>query len=203
MRRFIEGVFEAVLWNSRFVVVVAVVASIAAALGVFYVVTVDVYYAIVHLLDYASPTLSEAARQEIRNNTLTHVVEAVDGYLLATVLIIFALGLYELFVSDLDVARSSKAASKVLVIDTLDDLKNRLAKVILMILVVKLFENAVRTRMDTALELVYLGGAIALVGVALYLTHGGEAHGPGKSASGEAGGTSRSRPSRGDTEHTS
>jgi len=182
MRRLIETTFESLLWNSRFVVVVAVLASIAAALGVFYVVTVDVVYAIVHLLDYASPAMSEAARQEVRNNTLTHVVEAVDGYLLATVLIIFALGLYELFVSDLDVARRSRAASKVLVIDTLDDLKNRLAKVILMILVVKLFENAVRTEMVSALELVYLGAAIALVGVALYLTHGGESHGPGKSA---------------------
>jgi uncharacterized membrane protein YqhA len=182
MRRWIERVFESLLWNSRFVVVVAVLASMAAALGLFYVVTVDVYYAIVHLIDYADPGMSEAARQEIRNNTLTHVVEAVDGYLLATVLIIFALGLYELFVSDLDQARNSRAASKVLVIDTLDDLKNRLAKVILMILVVKLFENAVRTKMETALELVYLGGAIALVGVALYLTHGGEGHGAGKSA---------------------
>jgi uncharacterized membrane protein YqhA len=149
-------------------------------------VTVDVIYAIVHLLDYASPAMSEAARQEVRNNTLTHVVEAVDGYLLSTVLIIFALGLYELFVSDLDVARKSRTASRVLVIDTLDDLKNRLAKVILMILVVKLFENAVRTRMASALELVYLGGAIALVGVALYLTHGGESHGPGKSGAEKA-----------------
>jgi uncharacterized membrane protein YqhA len=181
MRRLIETTFESLLWNSRFVVVIAVVASMVAALGVFYVVTVDVFYAIVHLLDYASPAMSEAARQEVRNNTLTHVVEAVDGYLLSTVLIIFALGLYELFVSDLDIARKSRAASKVLVIDTLDDLKSRLAKVILMILVVKLFENAVRTKMDSALELAYLGGAIALVGVALYLTHGGESHEPGKS----------------------
>jgi uncharacterized membrane protein YqhA len=180
MRRLVEATFESLLWNSRFVVVIAVVASIAAALGVFYVVTVDVVYAIVHLLDYASPALSDAARQDMRNNTLTHVVEAVDGYLLSTVLIIFALGLYELFVSDLDIARRSRAASKVLVIDTLDDLKNRLAKVILMILVVKLFESAVRTKMDNALELLFLGGAIALVGVALYLTRGGESQRPGE-----------------------
>jgi uncharacterized membrane protein YqhA len=194
MKRWIETVIESLLWNSRFVVVVAVLASMVAALGVFYVVTVDVYYAIAHLIDYADPSMSEAARQEIRNNTLTHVVEAVDGYLLATVLIIFALGLYELFVSDLDQARHSRAASKVLVIDTLDDLKNRLAKVILMIMVVKLFENAVRTKMESALELVYLGGAIALVGVALYLTHGGEEHGPAKVAGGGKKGPAHGAP---------
>jgi hypothetical protein len=38
----------------------------------------------------------------------------------------------------------------------------------------------VRNKMESALELVYLGGAIALVGVALYLTHGGEEHGAAK-----------------------
>ena len=45
------------------------------------------------------------------------MVEAVDGYLLGAIMMIFALGLYELFVSDLDVARNHRASSKVLVIE--------------------------------------------------------------------------------------
>ncbi|HZP85824.1 MAG TPA: hypothetical protein VFB54_03325, partial [Burkholderiales bacterium] len=59
---------------------------------------------------------------------------------------------------------------------TLDDLKNRLAKVILMILVVRLFEHAVKMRVNVLLDLVYLAAAIALVGLALYLTHVSEGH---------------------------
>src|SRR5262245_49437947 len=89
-------------------------------------------------------------------------------------MLIFSLGLYELFISDIDEARRSAASSRILVIDTLDDLKNKLAKVILMILIVRLFEHAVKLRPDNLVELVYLGGTIALVGLALWLTHASE-----------------------------
>lgn len=178
MLRLIERGFENLLWNSRFVVVIAVVASMVSAIAVFFISTVDVWYLVVHIVHYSDPSLSAEARKLLHDDTVTHVVEVVDGYLLATVMLIFALGLYELFVSDIDAAHGSRASSKVLLIENLDDLKTRLAKVILMILIVKLFEHAVKMKMDTVLELLYLGGAIALVGLALYLTHASEGHVP-------------------------
>ncbi len=167
----IQKLFEGALWRSRFVVVIAVIASMVAGFAVFYMTTIDVWYTVVHMLQYTDSTLDAAARKELRDDTVTHVVEVVDGYLLATVMLMFALGLYELFVSDIDEARGSRTSSKILVIETLDDLKQRLAKVILMILIVKLFEHAVKMTIDSALDLLYLGGAISLVGLALYLTH--------------------------------
>jgi uncharacterized membrane protein YqhA len=103
-------------------------------------------------------------------------VDVVDGYLLALVMLIFGLGMYELFVSDIGQARGSKASSKILVIDSLDDLKNRLAKVILMILIVRLFEHAFRMQVQTMLDLLYFAAAVALVGLALFLTHKSEAN---------------------------
>ena len=170
----IERVFESLLWNSRYVVLLAVISSIAASLAVFWVVSVDVYYAVVHLFGYADPSLTEDARKVLRDGAVTHVVEVVDGYLLAGVMLIFALGLYELFISDIGAAHGSKASSKILVIETLDDLKTKLAKVILMILIVRLFEYAVKLRPENLMELSYLAGSIALVGLALYLTHASE-----------------------------
>lgn len=167
----IERWFERALWNSRFMVVVAVVASMAAAIAVFWITTVDVWYAVTHIVGYADPSLGAEARKALHDDTVTHIVEVVDGYLLATVMLIFALGMYELFVSDIDEARDSRTSSKILVIETLDDLKSRLAKVILMILIVSLFEHAVKMDMNTPLDLLTFGGAIALVGLALYLTH--------------------------------
>ena len=95
----------------------------------------------------------------------------VDGYLLATVMLIFSLGIYELFISDIDQAHGSKASSKILVIDSLDDLKSRLAKVILMIMIVTLFEQAINMHMTGPLDLLYLGGSIALIALALYWSH--------------------------------
>mgnify|MGYP001458302349 CR=1 FL=1 len=137
----------------------------------------DVVYLVSHMLNYADPALAAGARKAIHDETITHVVEVVDGYLLATFMLIFALGMYELFVSDIDEARGSKASSKILVIESLDDLKARLAKVILMILIVTLFEEALKMGLETTLDLLYLGGGIALVGLALYFTHKAESHG--------------------------
>ena len=170
-----EGIFESLLWNSRLVVIAAVIASLVTCIGVFYVATVDAYYFISHLVEYASPALDVEARSVLRASLITHVVEIVDGYLLATVLLIFSLGLYELFISKIDAAEGGEISSKVLVINSLDDLKASLSKVILMILIVKFFEHATGMTFNNPMQLLYLAGGIALIGLAMYLSHAGEA----------------------------
>jgi uncharacterized membrane protein YqhA len=170
----LEKWFESFLWKSRLIVVAAVIASLLTGIGVFYIATVDAWFLLVHLLDYASPALDAAARAQLRSESIAHVVEIVDGYLLATVLLIFALGLYELFISKIDEAEGAEVSSRILVINSLDDLKARLSKVILMILIVKFFEFAIEMEYQSAIELLYMAGGIALIGLALYLSHAGE-----------------------------
>lgn len=172
--RSIEKIFESFLWSSRLMVIAAVLASLAAAVAVLYMASVDAWMMITHLGDYISPELTMEARAELRNDTVTHVVEIIDGYLLATILLIFSLGLYELFISKIEAAAETEGASKILLIKNLDDLKGRLAKVILMILIVKFFEHALNMTFVTALDLFYFAGGIALLGLALYLSHAGE-----------------------------
>ncbi|PHS70342.1 MAG: hypothetical protein COB23_04300 [Methylophaga sp.] len=169
----IEKLFESMLWNSRFVVVVAVLASLFTAFAMFYMATVDAYYLISHLGEYLSPDLTGEARKDFRAGTVTHVVEVIDGYLLATVLLMFALGLYELFVSKIEQAESSETPS-VLAIHSLDDLKTRLGRVILMILIVNFFEHAINMEFHSPLDLLALAGGIALIGLTLYLSHAEE-----------------------------
>ena len=173
---FLERLFEAALWRSRWVVLAAVIASMAAAIAVFYVSTVDVIYLVGHVLHYADPELQEELRRLLHDQTITHVVEVVDAYLIATFMLIFSLGTYELFISDIDEAKGSRTSSRILVIESLDDLKARLAKVILMILIVTLFEHALNMKISQPVDLLYLGAAIAMVGLALYLTHASEGH---------------------------
>lgn len=172
--------FEKFLWNSRLVVLAAVVTSLLSSFAMFFMATVDAWYMLSHLFEYASPDLSSAQRGDLRAQTVTHVVEIVDGYLLATVLLIFGLGLYELFISEIKSAEGDKVSGSVLVIHSLDDLKARLAKVILMILIVKFFEHAIGMDYTTPISLLYLAGGIALIGLALYLTHASEGHAPDK-----------------------
>jgi uncharacterized membrane protein YqhA len=172
--RFIETLFEGSLWNSRFVVLFAVIGSLFAGFAIFYMATVDVVYLSQHMLHYADAEMTEEARKILHDKTISHIVEVVDGYLLATVLLIFAFGIYELFISDIDQAKEREGSNKVLVISSLDDLKARLAKVIMMIMIVTLFEEALNMKMGSPIDLVYLGIAIICVALALYLTHGSE-----------------------------
>ncbi len=170
MKRIVHW-FEFFIWNSRLVVIVSVLVSLAAAFALFYITTIDSIIMIKHILHYASSSLSELERAALRANTIRHVVEIVDGYLLATVLIIFGMGLYELFIDKISLAEKSKSSSKILMINSLDDLKQRLAKVILMILIVRFFEYAIEMKFTTANELFAFAGGIALLGLALYLSH--------------------------------
>ena len=165
----IEKTFESLLWNSRFVVVVAVLSSLITAFAMFYMATVDAYYLVSHLGEYLSADLTGEARKMFRVTTITHVVEVIDGYLLATVLFMFSLGLYELFVSKIEQADNSETPS-VLAIHSLDDLKSRLGRVIIMILIVNFFEQAINMKINAPLELLALAAGIALIGLTLYLT---------------------------------
>lgn len=164
-----ERYFEGVLWNSRFIVILAVIASLLMAVGVFYLTAVDVYYTIVHLGHYHE--LGDVERAELRALTVAHVVASVDGFLLGTVMLIFSLGLYELYISPIEAAEGKNSASKILMIKSLDDLKDKLAKVILMILIVMFFEHAIFLKPNGPLELLYYALAIMLVAGALFLSH--------------------------------
>ena len=186
MMKFIENLFEGSMWNSRFVIIFAVLGSLFAGFAIFYIATVDVVNLVQHALHYASSELSDVDRKILHDQTVSHIVEVVDGYLLGTVMLIFALGLYELFISDIDQAHGTKASSKILVINNLDDLKSRLAKVILMIMIVTLFEESLNMKLSAPIDLLYLGGSIALIGLALYLSHAAEAGGKGHGSEDES-----------------
>lgn len=174
-----ERVFETTLWRSRLFVYVAVVCSMLTAIGLFYITMVDVYFTLDHLVHYAS--LDDRARADLRADTVAHIVGSVDGFLLAIVMLIFAFGIYELFISDIDCAKGDRS-SRLLVIDSLDDLKSRLASVILMILVVIFFEHAIHFKPQDVMDLVYFAIGTALISLALYLLHKGHGHDAGHEA---------------------
>jgi len=162
----IEKYFEKLLWGSRHMVLVAVIASALLSLLLFMITAVDVVGLLSHATDYLAASAGE--RKLLKIEMVAHTVGAIDGFLLATILLIFSLGLYELFISDIDEAKESGQSSKVLVINSLDDLKSKLAKVILMILVVTFFEVSLSMSFTGALDLVYFSLGILMVSLALY-----------------------------------
>ena len=175
-----ERLFEGALWRSRFIVLLAVVSSLASAVILFLMATADVAGLAVDAVGYATSGPHSTEEYDVFHSAVVgHVISAVDDFLLATVLLIFSLGLYELFISKIEVAQEdARHSSKILLIQSLDDLKDRLAKVVLMILIVTFFKNVMHTTFDHPLGILYLGVGILFVALALYFTarsgHGGE-----------------------------
>jgi uncharacterized membrane protein YqhA len=166
--------FEIVLWKSRLIVVLAVFPSIIGGVALFCIIAIESFRVLADLLHYLDPALALDQREALLKQSILRMISAIDGYLLGAFMLIFGFGLYELFLADLQEARTSQTAGRILRIKSLDDLKTRLAKVILIILIVETFKDAFGIKAQTPLDLLYVGATIALIGLALYLTHGAE-----------------------------
>ncbi len=159
---------ERILWNSRYVVMLPVAAALLLALLAFITSTFDALVLAGKMIAYL--TTDTDLRGYARLNNITEIVAVIDGYLLAAILLIFSLGIYELFVNKINAAEGSEFASRLLLIRSLDDLKDRLANVILLILIVKFFQTALNTSYETATDVLYLAVGIILVAGTLYLS---------------------------------
>jgi uncharacterized membrane protein YqhA len=84
-------------------------------------------------------------------------------------MLLFSFGLYELFISEIDVAKDeSGAENKILAIHSLDQLKDKISKVIVMVLVVGFFQKVGHTEYNGALDMLYFALSITAVAVGLY-----------------------------------
>jgi uncharacterized membrane protein YqhA len=162
--------FEHALWNSRYVVLIPVVACVLISLLLFGIVTIEASQLPSHLRAFIDPALPDAPRAHLYSEGIASIAKVIDGYLFATIMLIFAMGLYELFIGKIEVAEDNPIAERILLIRSIDDLKDRLAKVVFLILIVTYFEYALRGTYDTGQDLLYLATGIALVAAAIWLT---------------------------------
>jgi len=166
----LEAAFERALWSGRLLVVVAVVVTVFLAVAALVLATLDAVYTARLLGSYADPGLAGDARDELRTQVVTAIIKSLDGYLIAGLLLIVALGLYDLFVNPIEPATGSSAAHRLLQVRDLEDLKQRVAKLVVLVLVVEFFQQALRVPVRGALELLWLGLGILVVAVALWFT---------------------------------
>ena len=169
----LERVFEGTIWNTRFVIILAVVFGLLGAIVLFIVASLD----IVEVTKYTFNTIiTHAHPKDFHEDIVSQIIGAVDLYLIAVVLFIFAFGLYELFISAIDQAEESEVGNKILSIKSLDQLKDKIAKVIIMVLVVNFFQRVLHTQYNGALEMLYFSASILLLSVGLYYLHKGDNH---------------------------
>ncbi len=158
--------FERGLWSTRLVILLAVIFGLIGAVVLFVVASIDIYETTAYVI---STYASGAHPEHFHDNIVGGLIGAVDLYLIGVVLLIFAFGIYELFISDLEVAKNDQGKdNQLLVVDSLDQLKDKISKVIVMVLVVGFFQKVGHSTFTGALELLYLALSITAVAVGLY-----------------------------------
>jgi uncharacterized membrane protein YqhA len=144
---------KALLNHARYMVIVAVAGSLLASLALIVYGGIE---AVVLVLDAVRAATVSAKGAKM---LALSFIEVVDLFLLGTVFLIIALGLYELFISN------ELRLPGWLVIRTLDDLKNKLVGVVIVVLAVLFLGHVVTW--DGERDLLGFGTAIALVIAAL------------------------------------
>ena len=145
-----EKFFESFLWQSRLVLLIAVICCVITAVALVGLGVYEVMHFVGNLIGYLFNSTSEVSR----------------GML---ILFIFSFGLYELFISSIE--QSSSHTSQAFQINSIDQLKSKLGNVIVMLLVVKLFSYFVEMKPSSIIETLYLAIIVLLVSISLWLGH--------------------------------
>ena len=161
----LEKFFENAMWKTRLFVLLPVVFGLIGAIILFVIASVDIFEVLIYTLNvYLNGLHPENFHEEV----VSKIIGAVDLYLIAVVMLIFAFGLYELFISKIDAAENNKSGNNILAIHSLDQLKDKIAKVIVMVLIVSFFQKVLHTSYDGALQMLYFALSIGILSVGLY-----------------------------------
>ena len=147
-------------------VILAVIFGLIGAIVLFAVASID----IIVTAKYVFTTYVTGAHPEkFHQDVVGGIIGAVDLYLIGVVMLLFAFGLYELFISEIDPAKDETGKeNKLLAIHSLDQLKDKISKVIVMVLVVGFFQKVGHTDYTTPIEMLYFALSITAVAVGLY-----------------------------------
>ena len=135
----------------RLVMIVPVIALMISAIAL-------IVYGAIETRHFIS-ALFDPEHAVSRDHAILLAIEIVDLFLLGTVVQVVSLGLYQLYFNQ------DLRLPKWLKIDTLDDLKSKLVGVTITVLAVYFLGRAVIW--ETGPDLLYLGGAVSVVIIAL------------------------------------
>ncbi len=162
----LEKIFENTLWSTRFMIILAVIFGLIGAVILFIVASVDIFVTAKYVL---TTYLAGAHPDKFHQDIVGGIIGAVDLYLIGVVMLLFSFGLYELFISDIDPAKDDEGNdNQILAIHSLDQLKDKISKVIVMVLVVGFFQKVGYTEYNGALDMLYFAISITAVSVGLY-----------------------------------
>ena len=156
--------FEKILWSVRYITILPVLLSIISSVALLFLGGWEIIEAII----FYNPLFDDSITSS--NELLFKIISAIDLFLIGIVLLIFGFGIYELFVSEIDFA-NSKFNESTLKIRDLDQLKNKIIKVIIIVLIVKFFEKVLKfsETFKDPMDILYFSISILSICLGYYL----------------------------------
>ncbi|MCP4268247.1 MAG: YqhA family protein [Candidatus Brocadiaceae bacterium] len=156
---------ERLLFSFRYISWIAILCSTAGSILMFFVGTLKTYKAFTIILFGKVPRESLSSLK-LTDAAATSLIQSLDAFLFALVLLIFSYGVYSLFISKHSGIDES-GTLKWLRIPSIAHLKNTLAEVIIIILFVNFLEIALLSLHKLTWELLVLPGSILLLALSL------------------------------------
>jgi len=159
-----ERRFERLIWKFRLITLIPVVMSLLGSVSCFAIGTYAELSALNKVLQ---------GHFTHTNSTLLigKVVGGIDYYLIGIALLIFGYGIYELVISDIDPRQQdpSEIRRNLLNIESLDGLKQKLTKVIVVALIVTAFKSMVGFQVSTSTELLMFCAGVLMLAFSAWL----------------------------------
>ncbi|MCG8365705.1 MAG: YqhA family protein [Pseudanabaenales cyanobacterium] len=166
----LETFFELLIWKFRLFALLPVIFGLLSTLNFFVIGSFEILYTLIY-----SAKLDHFDEESVEK-VITSIIGGIDHYLIGVVLLIFSFGIYEIFISPLNI-RLKHREVKILKVTTVDQLKHKIMGVIVLVLVISFFKKALSMKIDTIVDLAYMAASILVVALSGYLLHLQSHHG--------------------------
>ncbi len=175
MQERLEALFNRFLWRLRLIAILPVTMSLASTGVPFVLGTLEIGKAILGLSHAA-----DAVEKGYVANLLRVLVTGIDQYFIGIALLIFGYGVYKLLISLIDAGHQSNLRMRngLLEITSLDQLKEKLVKMLVVALIVSAFKAMLTLPIHDGPTLAIFRLAVLLLALSGYLVASDRGHHP-------------------------
>lgn len=156
------------MWRFRLIAILPVLMSLLSSLATFLLGTKEIVKSLMMLKLHDNTQL-----KSLLGELLGNIVGGIDLYLIGIALLIFGYGVYELLISPIDAARvDDNLGNGLLDIRNLDQLKEKLVKVLVVALIVSAFKAMLTLPISSPSSLAYFCLSVLLLALSGWLVAG-------------------------------
>ncbi|MCG8368566.1 MAG: YqhA family protein [Pseudanabaenales cyanobacterium] len=161
----LEAIFEACLWKFRLFALIPVIFGLLSSLNFFVVGSIEILEGLSHNFPH------DYIDEHSFTKAVASIIGGVDHDLIGVVLLLFGFGIYEIFISPIEINFRYKGIKILEVVNTLDGLKRKILQVVIMALIIGFFKRALSIPIESQQDLQSTAICILLIAVSSYLVH--------------------------------